>query len=374
MSKAFGFSVSWADMIRKLRYRYEHPADYLDAIVSRLYSPGVVVDFGVYEERVKFESTGSIDAALFEDIRRGDIMAVASVLPPVDEYATIKLASGHQGLFIDESRDRTLFSLHVPVQGTVCMVERKSPVKTYDASEIPRLNFLYGGSDLSVQISGSPIAQISGGIHSFEKDGVSGTVAYDPRSSGGLHFYDHGRFISSVPLVPALDIRLHQHGFSSTVTKTRTILTGRASGEYERLKEVLPEIVLEYLCSPEVEGLQKSSNSSFHSLLRVVSEAYPGDSGIGSYVKSHTLHSPKTPFFNLPGTRKLNKVGDILGLEGRVAVGDGFEYQSDRLIIPRAAFLHNDPHVLAAAAVQVVSQDTATMLELYNRIVEHARK
>lgn len=350
MTKQFAFDVSIPDMIRKLGSRDKNIIDYLDTIVSRMYSPGAVIEINIDGEMITLASTSSMDSSFLDDLVARNSIALASVIPPAPEYETVEILSGDVRVFIDRIRN-------VKITGSVkngsCVSINRCAESTKD--ELNRLTELYSGSDLEVFINGQAVSQGSPYAFAFNVQGFRGTVAFDSFSQGGLHFFYRGRRISSQPLVGAVDFNLHAHGLLPTITKSKIITTGTASEEYKRLQEALPVIFLDYLESEQVKNLRSASEASYQTLL---------------YIDAIAFH-------------KTEALEGILGVKVIAAPGEKFPSYDRRaklLRVPNSILSIMNHRQPVETAVEVLRQLPAAStsadetLRMYERVVDYASK
>jgi hypothetical protein len=283
MSKKFAFKLSAVDLIRKLRHRYDHPLDYLDNFVSRLYKEGEEVDISLTDSEIRVESPASIDELLLDELEQNSILTVAAVIPPVSEYTSVELRSGDKVIKIGEDRKVEVEKAQNPQPGTQIVINRERK----DRSEKNRILELYDHSDLKVKVNGKKLKSSENHQFSFNRDGFKGTLTYNPLCEGGLHFFQNGRYVSTEPLVPGLELHLYEHGFQPTITKSRMITRGRGKKEHQRLEENIPEILLSYLQSKAVDSLRQKSERSYQTILRAILPEFHQDEKLRAYIKEN---------------------------------------------------------------------------------------
>ncbi|MBT4805558.1 transglutaminase domain-containing protein [Candidatus Woesearchaeota archaeon] len=283
MSKKFAFKLSAVDLIRKLRHRYDHPLDYLDNFVSRLYQEGEEIDLSLTDTEIKVESPASIDELFLEELEQNSILTVAAVIPPVSEYTSVELRSGEKVIEIGEDRKVKVEKAENHFSGTQIIINRERNGQ----SEKDRILELYDHSDLKVKVDGEKLKSSENHNFSFNRDGFKGTLTYNPFHEGGLHFFQNGRYVSTESLVPGLELHLYEHGFQPTITKSRMITRGRGKKEHQKLEENIPEILLSYLQSEAVVSLRQKSERSYQTILRAILPEFHQDEKLRAYVKEN---------------------------------------------------------------------------------------
>ncbi|MBI1970727.1 hypothetical protein HYS47_03200 [Candidatus Woesearchaeota archaeon] len=308
--KQFAFRVSLTDMIRKLRYRYDNPIDYLGTFVDALYVPGVAVDIAVDAEKIELKSPAKLDGKLIEALEQHNLLAMASLLPPVQEYEEVTIKSGEKRVVIGADRKVHVHSsadsktatgeqeggqdpdtkADANVNGTHVVIRRKDGDGKAQQAELERVCDLYKGSDLAVTVQGkSETKDARTAAMGFDRDGFRGSVWYAPTKNGGIHYFHRGRFVNSEDAVAGVNICLYNHPFQPTVTKSRMITRGRAKEHHEKLQQIIPGILLDYLTSPQIETLRKESERSYQTLLRSIARRYMGHDVILEHVEQNLL-------------------------------------------------------------------------------------
>ena len=273
MSHRFAFTVSLVDMLRKLHFRYADRIDYVDTFVSKLYHPGAEVHVSTDDQAITLQADQALPAQFLDSLVAGNFLALAHALPPAKEYETVTIDSDGRRIVIDAERtireesDRNEEGR--PRRGTRIVIARKSD-EHQQWGEAQRLNQLYQNSDLAVTLNGASLQDSHVHQFSFEQEGFQGTLVYDRYSAGSLDYFVQGRHIGSERFVPGLHLRLYQHPFKPTVTKSKVITTGRGREEHERLQRAFPEIVLAYLKSDSMQQLRQESEQSYQTILRSV--------------------------------------------------------------------------------------------------------
>ena len=280
MSKKFAFKLSIVDLIRKLRHRYDHPLDYLDNFISRLYKEGEEVNISLTNSEIRVESPASIDDLFLDELEQNSILTAAAVIPPVSEYTSVELRSGEKVIEIREDRKVKAKNVEKPLSGTQIVIKRERS----DQSENDRIVELYDHSDLNVKVNGKKLESSENHQFNFSKDGFKGTITYNPFHEGGLHFFQNGRYVSTEPLVPGLELHLYEHGFQPTITKSRMITRGRGKKEHQRLEENIQEILLSYLQSEAVDSLRQKSERSYQTILRAILPEFHEDKKLREYI------------------------------------------------------------------------------------------
>ena len=67
------------------------------------------------------------------------------------------------------------------------------------------------------------------------------------------------------------------------------ITRGRAKEHHEKLQKMIPDILLDYLTSPQIETLRKESERSYQTLLRSIAQQYIGNEAILDHVEQNIL-------------------------------------------------------------------------------------
>ena len=299
--KQFAFRVSLTDMIRKLRYRYDHPIDYLGTFVDALYAPGAAVDIAVDAEKIELRSPAKLDDKLIEALEQHNLLAMASLLPPVQEYSDVTIKSAEKTVAIGADRKIQVSSSQQGQEnhdanhdshnhGTHVVIHRKDDDGKAQQAEVERLHDLYRGSDLAVTVQGKPGSKHTRmAVMNFDRDGFQGSLWYAPTRNGGIHYFHRGRFVNSEDAVAGVNICLYNHPFQPTVTKSRMITRGRAKEHHEKLQKMIPDILLDYLTSPQIETLRKESERSYQTLLRSIAQQYIGNEAILDHVEQNIL-------------------------------------------------------------------------------------
>src|ERR1051326_1002701 len=96
----FAFRVSWSDLIRKIGYRYEHPVDYVSCLIDRFYDPGARVNIVVDPSRIEVKSDSTTHASHLDQALKGSPLDSTFVIPPVTEYAAVRILSGRRGIVV----------------------------------------------------------------------------------------------------------------------------------------------------------------------------------------------------------------------------------------------------------------------------------
>lgn len=398
MAKKFAFGLSMVDMVRKTMYRYEQPIDYLAALTEHAYRPGASVQIEVLPEKLTVSSGSTIDDKFFKDVEKGDVGTLASVMPPSRDFGHVEVRSGNKALDIDAERNITASKANTLVDGTEIVIRRFSSgaARQQLQKEVARLFAMYTGSDMSIMINGTEAASRGGYTFRFDGSEFHGMTAYNPNSQGGLHFYHKGRYVSSEPLAPAVDISLHAHPFQPTVTRSRIITQGQSSADYQRLQQFLPSMFVAILKSEHIRGLRQSSEASYRTLTAILSKKYPDNEELRGFVLE-TLRtgnnaqpsrngsqgsdqgtSPEAGFsaqLSPYAAAGLGKVGKMLGVWTAVSPGTDFVYdqRANQLGIP-VSFLAGDPVVTAITAVPFMAKDPTEQFRLQKKLTENYRK
>lgn len=398
MAKKFAFGLSVVDMLRKTRYRYEQPIDYLAALTEQVYRPGASVQIEVLPEKLTVSSGSTIDDKFFEDVERGDVGTLASIMPPSSDFEHVEMRSGNKALDIDAERNITASKVNTFVDGTEIVIRRSSSgaARQQLQEELARLFALYTGSDMGVMINGTEAASRGGYTFRFDGSELHGMIAYNPNSQGGLHFYHKGRYVSSEPLAPAVDISLHTHPFQPTITKSRIITQGQSSADYQRLQQFLPRLFVALLKSEHIQGLRQSSEASYRTLTAILLKKYPDNEELRGFVLE-TLRMENNAQPNRNGSQGsdhgtvpeagfsaqlppyaaagLGKVGKLLGVRTAASLGTDFVYdkRANQLSIP-FSFLASDPVVTAITAVPFMAKDPTEQFRLQKKLTENYRK
>lgn len=275
------FRVSFADWFRKLNYTYENPIDFLHNFISLLYSPGAVVTINQTDEAIGLSAEGTIDDRFFEGARGKDVGVLAKIVPPVVAYEALTLGSGNKVLTIrGESRDLEVITAAERLEGrTELTVTRKGSLP----QEAARLEWLFRGSDLDVILNGSRLTSSKDGFD-FQQGEVRGRAKYNPSREGELLFYDRGRYVSSLPFIPGVEIFLYAHGLPTTVTKSKVITRGAGKEAFERLQGFLPSLMAQALRSPYAQSL---SEESYQTLIRVIFDRFKDNKEISDVVREN---------------------------------------------------------------------------------------
>ena len=328
----FAFRISLVDMVRKLRYRYEQPVDYLDNFVSRLYTPGGEIGFELSEDHILLKSNHDLDPGFIEEIKGNGLLAISAIMPPVSDYQAVEILTNDRRIGIDKKRNISIEPYGMPKRGFTLDISRK----TEDTiAEVRRLKRLYSNSDLEIAINGAGLEKSKSNSHQFSEEGFSGEIFYNPYSRGELHFFSAGRYISSKLFLPGIDVLLYNHPFPATITKTRTITEGRMHDEYARLESLMPRIVLAYLKSDEAKNLRIGSEASFQTMLRSVLMRYSDDEAIASQARKEIIFADSSGRFNPKYSLEYISAHNIRLLSSqdriiyRLFYGDGSPAESD---------------------------------------------
>src|SRR3989338_7940794 len=351
----FAFKVSLVDMIRKLRYRYANPIDYLDSIVERFYAPAAEVDIDVADDVINISSSAQIPDEFFQALAQGKYLITASVIPPASEFGSISIYSGENTANISQDR-KIKVGKSERLMGTSVVISRT------DADvdkEIQRLQSFYTGSDLVVTLQGEKLAVDA--FH-FRIDGFRGAIAYEPLSLGGIHYFYHGRRVSSEPLVSAVDIYLFEHPFLPTLTKTKMITGGKASHGHQRFLDLLPRALLEYLKSAEALNLRQRSETSYRLMLTSILEVYGNSPQIMQFARENLGVEPEA----------LRDVSSILGTKVVPSpTCDDIAFDSGVLYVNPVVF-SQAPYLTALRAIPHLEQSSGQALKSYRRGLERA--
>jgi hypothetical protein len=282
VTKTFAFKVSLQDMIRKLRYRYEQPIDYLNNFVELLHAPGSPVDITITDKRIELHSPRVLDDVVMNNIREQKLLTITSLIPPSAEYHSIDLRTGDLQVTIDA--ERHVATAHTNASGTHLVIERDGNEQVVN-SDVSRLRRWHTNSDLATSINGESLQNEVGTM--FEAGNIRGKIAYNPRSKGGLHFFKRGIYIASKPFASGIDVQLYNHDLETTVTRSRVITKGRGKAAFEKLEEAMPKILLGYLRSDEVTQLRATSEESYQTILRTVFERYHENPEIVAYARAN---------------------------------------------------------------------------------------
>jgi len=272
------FKVSLVDMIKKIRYNYEQPIDYIDTFIGHLYEEGQSIDILTSNNEIRVTSPGSIDGLFLQQVSQNKVLALASIIPPVKAYNTVHLWSSGRYISIDENRSVEV--LPTSYDGTTLIISRMR-----DGSENKRIRELYSHSDMNCTLNGKMLNTQRADDYSFRGE-FRGIIRYDPYEKGGLHFFYKGRHIASEDFINGLDLYLHGHGLKPTITKSR-VLTKRGTGKktHARLQEKLPKIILDYLKSDQVASID--SVASYQTILRSVLRKYYDNEEVMGFIREH---------------------------------------------------------------------------------------
>lgn len=306
----FPFKVSLADMFRKMAGNYVNPVDYVSGFVGKLAAePGNKITIDINPDDIRISSASTLDEMVISEIISGNPTAISRFVPPGD-YNEVKLASGNKG--IEFSREIGKFEerqLQKPIEGTRVLIGRDNKKGEKGNSkgsweiraDRERLNRIYDGSNLEIELNGELIGKLGKG-YDFSREGFSGRIGYDRFSKGGLHFYQDGRKIDSERLLDCIDLRLYEHGIPATITLSGIIKKG--NDRYGKLKDALPEILADMLGSEYASCLREESEASYQNLLRKVAFGFKDNSKLleilaenvrfeGKGGKGHNLYSLK---------------------------------------------------------------------------------
>lgn len=355
MASQFAFKVSLVDMIRKIRYRYANPIDYLDSIVERFYAPAAEVDMDVADDVINISSSAQIPDEFFQALAQGKYIITASVIPPTAEYGSVSIYSGENTANISQDR-KIKVGKNEHLMGTSVVISR---IDANVDKEIQRLKSIYTGSDLVVTLQGEKLAVDA--FH-FRIDGFRGAIAYEPLSLGGVHYFYHGRRVSSEPLVSAVDIYLYEHPFLPTLTKTKVITGGKSSRNHQRFLELLPDALLEYLRSAEALDLRQRSETSYRLMLTSILDTYGDNPQIMQFARENLGVEPEV----------LRYVGSILGTKVVPSPScDDIAFDSGVLYVNPVVF-SQAPYLTALRAIPHLEQSNRQVLETYRRGLERA--
>ena len=377
MTTRFAFNVSLVDMIRKIRYRYEHEVDYLDSIIERGYEKGAEVDIKIGIEEIVIESTSNYCENSIDEIEEKKIMAIAAILPPLKEYKEIKIRCGKKRISIDENRKIEVEDKDDETAGFRCEIKLADEFlddKKVESYKV-RLQKLYEGSDMNVTINEKIVSQNEKDGFDFERDGFSGTINYNPNSNGGLHYYVKGRWVDCEKIIEGVNINLHEHGFLPTVTKSRIMTKGNSSDRYKSLEKILPSLILEYLKSPVAQKIKEESIGNYQTLLRTVIKSFGSDDQIYEYVKDEVvLEKGETNPFYLRYESVFTEVSDMLKLKKVCGTkSDDLEYDSKKkiLYIPNSMLDEQTSFQIASLGADVVTKRNWKRKRLFRRIVKY---
>lgn len=298
------FKLSLVDMIKKTRYNYGHPVDYMDVFISSTYSPGRSVDITLTDKIIEVRCSGPIDAQFLENLEKKKILALASVIPPTKEYENVELSSRGKRVCIGNDRQVSIGSCDAK-EGLlldICRMRNKDEAESKEGceagtmidEEAERIRELYAGSDMRFTLNDEPLTPEKEHFQ-FDEAGFRGVISYNPYSLGGISYFVNGRRITSEDFLSGIDLCLHGHSLKHTLTKSR-VLKRRGAGkrEYEKLQQALPNLLLRYLQSGKIEGMRKESVSSYQTILRSVFRKYFENAGITGHVKKNILFANKT--------------------------------------------------------------------------------
>ena len=274
----FAFRVSWTDLIRKIGYRYEHPVDYVASLIGKLYDPGARVDITLDPSTIEVRSDAPTAASVFDEALKGSPLDSTFVIPPVSEYAAVRILSGRRGILVDIERDIHRADPDEYHHGTVITIlrDQRAPRdgcrQDGDSAVLgARLESLYWGSDLRVTVNGRALHIQA---YKFKTGVIEGAVCYDPTRDGCIRYYAQGRFIEREPFIDGVDILVHRHPFRTTLTNSHLIRSGE---EHLQMQRQLPDIMAGYLESPQVLELAKRSPYSSRVLCQTILSRFPQD-------------------------------------------------------------------------------------------------
>ena len=351
MSKQFAFKVSTEDLIRRVRFRYENPIDYVHNFVEWIYRPGAQIDIELDSEQISISSGELFPDEVFRNI--SNIEYLAKLIPPIPQFENVTLRSGQAQLEINQDRNVNLTeSNYFP--GTNVTIQRiNSNVK----SEDERLEKLYSDSDLSVILDGDNLDAEN--AHPFSSGDLCGIIFYDSLSSGGLNYFSKGRFIFSEPFAPGINLNLHSHPFKTTITNSRAVLN---KDERKYLMDALPKVVLDYLASEPAKLIRGNSETSYQALLSSAVFKFGNVPKIRDFANSN-YH---------PGEDFLRELKNNVGLEvvpHHAIKWPVLDSPNPRLFIPAAYMIGNSPTQVAALASAFLSQGDDP-LRVYGRLVK----
>ncbi|MFH1642026.1 MAG: hypothetical protein ABIC04_03950 [Nanoarchaeota archaeon] len=267
MSK-LAFGVSIKEWIRhNLAKSYVHPLDFVHNFVSRLYAPGQDVAIQINSDKLCVSSPGTIDDRLFLDVEEENL-GLLEVIPPDIQFETLSLKSADKSLFVGADRKTEVKINEEPIEGTILQVDG-----TFDGKDRRRIRQIYTYSDLAVTLNEHVLWDTRDKFE-FSLNGFKGELLYDPYSRGSIDFFEKGRYISSSPGIAGITMRLYNHNFPATITRSKIITTGAGKGELDRLRNVIPQLMTDFLKSDYAENLRKESERSYQILLQKVYDKF----------------------------------------------------------------------------------------------------
>lgn len=305
------FKLSLVDMIKKIRYNYEYPVDYIDVFISSAYHPGRNVDITLADDLIEARCSGSVDMQFLEKLEKKEILALASVIPPTKAYEKVEMRSRGKCVCIGSDRQVSTGSCDAEEGLSLVIWKMKNEDEGKDeesnseiSEEQKRIKDLYTGSDMHFTLNDEPLPPKRAHDFPFEEAGFRGIISYNPYSRGEINYFANGRRITSEDFLSGIDIYLHRHSLKHTITKSR-VLTRRGAGkrEYERLQQALPKLLLSYLNSGTIDEIRKESISSYQTILRSVFRKYFGNADITDYVKKNIRFADMTGKINPEYTR-----------------------------------------------------------------------
>ena len=314
--------------MRKLCYGYEQPIDYLDNLISQLYSPGGDIKISLAQGRIEVSSCHPINRDFIDGIANKSILLLAKAIPPSMEYATVEIRSGDRKILINEQRNITEVRNKVNLDALSCtgenpltrpsledfhrcislvalieceeeMKQRDKPYSSVNISrseekslddckkEIERLRKNYRSSDLEISINGEPLAGMTSLRFGFDDGEFSGEVEYNPLKKGEIHYFRDGRYISSEGFARGIEAYLYRHSLPITITKSKVITKGNGAQSHKRLEASLEKALADYIVSAEAGVLNDSSIASYQTLLRMVLDKYKSNEDIKARVRDN---------------------------------------------------------------------------------------
>ncbi len=414
----FAFRISLVDMIRKLRYRYEEPIDYLDNFIGEMYNSGEPIEIDVREEGISVTCLSEIDKRFIERIYSNELLTIASVMPPVADYNTVCLISGKDEIMVDEARKIRHRERDEGIEGLWLGIDRHLDNLE---PEVERLKKMYGNSDISVSVNNEVLNCAAEDWFGFSEGDFSGKINYNPYSKGYIHFFKKGRFISSKENIDGLDVFLYNHPFETTITKSRTITEGKGKERFKELLEILPGLVVEYMESDEGKKIWSGSDMAYQTLIRSLLLQYPESEDALEYARENIIFfsdngskNQKNSLDAIKGNRRIHiptsemrfykiltgeewkpesannrkdvecihnshnqecfTLENILGLkEAHACKGEDIIAMQGKLYVPEKLFLENNIISIAAMSVPFLEEKPKGRLKLYRKIAEYSR-
>ena len=113
MTKIPAFKLSIENMIRKLRYNYEEPIDFLCNIMDQMYDAKGNLEIRVGDDShglnqtnyLHIHSNTSLDKNFLEEVRGEDVLALANIIPPSTDFESLEICSDNYHIKINGGND-----------------------------------------------------------------------------------------------------------------------------------------------------------------------------------------------------------------------------------------------------------------------------